>query len=183
MFLTFLVFNHYGIFFEFNSKASIVSSLQSPLLYLSIIFISCFTIIIDYGIKLFNIYFSKSLSSRILLRKILQKERKSFFLLNNNNPSSKSVSNNKANSYTNSNSIKNINKINIINKSNRISKLTNTFINHQTSNNYLIIKSPNYILNKINENDAPNKGPNSNKFSLEFRNINEVVNYNDNINN
>ena len=181
LFLTFLVFNHYGIFFEFNSKASIVSSLQSPLLYLSIIFISCFTIIIDYGIKLFNIYFSKSLSSRILLRKILQKERKSFFLLNNNNPSSKSVSNNKANSYTNSNSIKNINKINIINKSNRISKLTNTFINHQTSNNYLIIKSPNYILNKINENDAPNKGPNSNKFSLEFRNINEVVNYNDNI--
>ena len=169
LFLSFLVFNHYGIFFEFNSKASIVSSLDSPLLYLSIIFISCLTIIIDYDIKLFNIYFSQSLSSRILLRKIIQKIKKPSFIVNYNNCSSKSISN-KINS--NNNSLKNINKINIINKSkDKISKITNTIINNQTSNNYLITKSPNYILNKINANDSPIKGRNPNNFSLKFRNM------------
>ena len=180
LFFTFLFLNHYGIFFEFNSKASIVSSLDSPLLYLSIILISCLTFVIDYDIKLFNIYFSKSLSSRILLRKITKKRRKSLFLVNYNNISSKSVSNNKINSNSNSNSIKNINKLNNIQSKDNNPILTSSFINHQNSNNNLISKSSNFILNKINESNTSVKGRNSNKFSLQFRNINKVVKYNDN---
>ena len=182
LFFLFLVCNHYGIFFEFNSKASIVSSLDSPLLYLSIIFISCLTFIIDYDIKLFNIYFNKSLSSRILLRKFTQKRRKSLFLVNYN-ISSKSVSNNKINSNSNSNSIKNLIKLNNNQSKDNTPKLTSSFINHQNSNNNLITKSANYILNKINEPDPSIKGRNSNKFSLKFRNINKIINYNDSQNN
>ena len=179
LFFTFLVFNHYGIFFEFNSKASIVSSLDSPLIYLSVIFISCLTFVIDYDIRLFNIYFTKSLSSRILLRKITRKKRKSLFLVNYNNISSKSVSNtNKMNSNSNNNSIKNINKLNNSQSRENNPILRSTFINHQNSNNNLVTNSPKYILNKINEPETPVKGRNSSKFSLKFRNINKVINYN-----
>jgi magnesium-transporting ATPase (P-type) len=50
-FIIFLILNHYGFLFQFNSKASIFPSFSSPLLYLSVIFASCFSFVFDYGFK------------------------------------------------------------------------------------------------------------------------------------
>ena len=75
----FLIINHYGVFFVFNSKASIKLTLCSPLTYLHIFLICSFSFIVDYTIKLTNILFSKSLSSKLMLKKALKSNRLSFY--------------------------------------------------------------------------------------------------------
>ena len=168
-----MVLNHYGIIFEFNSKASIVSSLSSPILYLSIFLILCFSIIIDYSFKLFNIFFSNNLTFRILLKKSLKKtkKRKNSFAINN--ISSKSYSNCiKYNSKSNSNSNPNENKKH---------KVRSSFNNLGFSSNKLIMKSPHFILNNINKNYSFKQNQNnyqakSNAFVLKFRGINKINN-------
>jgi phospholipid-translocating ATPase len=75
----FLVINHYGFLFNFNSKASIKQSFNSPLTYLNIFFICSFSFIIDYTTKLSNIFFSGSLSLKLILKKALKSDRKSLY--------------------------------------------------------------------------------------------------------
>ena len=75
----FLIINHYGLLFDFNSKASIRLTFISPLTYLNIFLICSFGFIIDYTTKLSNIFFSGSLSLKLILRKALQSNRKSLY--------------------------------------------------------------------------------------------------------
>jgi hypothetical protein len=82
LFGIFLVINHYGIFFIFNSKASIQLTFGSLSTYLHIFFICSLSFILDYSIKLVNIFFSKSLSSRLILQRALISDRKSFYGIN-----------------------------------------------------------------------------------------------------
>ena len=70
LFFIFLILNHFGILFEFNSKASIVSSLDSPILYLSIILTSGISIAIDYSFKIFTFFYNESLISKLNFRKL-----------------------------------------------------------------------------------------------------------------
>jgi hypothetical protein len=77
LFFIFLVLNHYGFLFSFNSKATISTSLSSPQIYLAIILISCFNFIFDYTSKLIRIYFHRSLSSKLILNKQNKKRKKS----------------------------------------------------------------------------------------------------------
>ena len=82
LFIIFLILNHYGFLFEFNSKASIFTSLSSPLLYLSVMLVTSFSFLFDYTFKLIDLLMSKSLSSRLtIIRTIKQKKRKSSFVL------------------------------------------------------------------------------------------------------
>jgi hypothetical protein len=76
-FFIFLILNHYGLLFEFNSKATIFPSLTSPMIYLTVFLVSCFSIVIDYSFKLFELFFSNSLSSKIILSLSLKGKRKS----------------------------------------------------------------------------------------------------------
>ena len=76
-FSIFLILNHYGLLFEFNSKATIFPSLSSPIIYLTGFLVSCFSIVIDYSFKLFELFFSNSLSSKIILNESLKGKRKS----------------------------------------------------------------------------------------------------------
>ena len=124
LFGIFLVMNHYGILFTFNSKASIETPFSSFNFYVEIILISCLNFILDYSIKLINIYFNGSLSSRLILYNFGKKKR---------NPFIKSIfpkyfkkqflkqmddnENNKSNNYLIHN--KSMNKINIINNNNK----------------------------------------------------------------
>ena len=118
--------NHYGFLFDFNSKASIETPFSSFHFYIVIILISCLNFIFDYTMKLINIYFNGSLSSRLILynfgklkknpfiKSIIPKYLKNHFLkqvANNNNE------NEKSNNYLVRN--KSFNKINIINNNNR----------------------------------------------------------------
>ena len=75
----FLIINHYGVFFIFNSKASIDLTFSCALTYLQIFLISSLGFIIDYTTKLVNIFFSESLSSKIILKNAIKGDRKSFF--------------------------------------------------------------------------------------------------------
>jgi magnesium-transporting ATPase (P-type) len=76
LFFIFLILNHYGFLFEFNSKASIFTSLSSPLLYLSAILVISFSFIFDYTFKLIELLVSKSLSSKLLLTKTMMRSKK-----------------------------------------------------------------------------------------------------------
>ena len=82
LFGIFLIINHYGILFIFNSKASIQLTLSSFLTYLHLLVICSSSFIIDYANKLLNIYFSRSLSSRLILKKSLKSDRKSLYGIN-----------------------------------------------------------------------------------------------------
>ena len=82
LFIIFLILNHYGVLFSFNSKASIFPSLASLITYLSIMIVTFFSIIVDYTWKLVRIYFNNSLSSKLLLERANKKQRKSFFGIN-----------------------------------------------------------------------------------------------------
>ena len=78
LFMIFLILNHYGFLFEFNSKASIFPSLTSPLLYFTIILISSLSFIFDYTFKLVNLLINKSLSSWIFINKARKSKKLSF---------------------------------------------------------------------------------------------------------
>jgi len=87
-FFIFLVLNHYGLLFEFNSKATIFPSLTSPLIYLTVFLVSCFSIVIDYSFKLFELFFSNSLSSKLILSESLKRKRQSSMEMSYNIPRS-----------------------------------------------------------------------------------------------
>ena len=126
LFGIFLIMNHYGFLFDFNSKASIETPFSSFHFYIVIILISCLNFIFDYTMKLINIYFNGSLSSRLILynfgklkknpfiKSIIPKYFNNHFLkqvANNNNE------NEKSNNYLIQN--QSMNKINIINNNNK----------------------------------------------------------------
>ena len=127
LFGIFLIMNHYGFLFDFNSKASIETPFSSFHFYIVIILISCLNFIFDYTMKLINIYFNGSLSSRLILynfgklkknpfiKSIIPKYFNNHFLkqvANNNNNE-----NEKSNNYLIQN--QSMNKINIINNNNK----------------------------------------------------------------
>jgi len=189
LFIIFLILNHYGILFEFNSKASIFPSFSSPMFLFTIILISCSVFILDYTLRLFTFFISNSLSSRLFLEKSIRKSRKFSILMRNKNFSNKSYyhfnKNNWSYSYNHKfknklSGINNINK-NISTKKKNKNKIRSSLPNREISTNYLI-KSPKYILTAVNNNSFSNKlEKNSNKkFSLQFRNKNEIYNYNEN---
>ena len=166
LFFSFLVLNHYGILFEFNSKASIASSLSSPILYCSVFFIACLSIVIDYSQKLLNLFFNESLIMRMNLRKaIKKKEKRRSSIIAINKLNSKSSNNNQNSIFANKKKSQDLTKIN----KGSIEK----------TSNILLPKSTNFILTKIKKIEF--RGSESNKyqnnaFTLKFRNKN-AINY------
>jgi len=67
--ILFLVINHYGLFFDYDSKASLIVPITSSQFILGILYISFINFIFEYSLKLFRIYFNNSLSSELLLKK------------------------------------------------------------------------------------------------------------------
>ena len=206
LFSIFLILNHYGILFEFKSKASIFPSLSSPVLLSTVFLISCVGFIFDYTLRLFTFFISSSISSRLFLKRSIRKSRKFSILMGNNNKvSSKSFynfnQNSKSYSYnhnfknklSNINKPSNINKLSNINNNNKNNnskkknkmKMRSSLPNHEISTNYLI-KSPKNLLTTVNNNsykeNISNKlDKNNNKvFSLQFRNKNIIYNYKEN---
>jgi len=78
LFFIFLILNHYGFLFQFNSKASIFSALSSPLLYLSVFVVCSISFIFDYSSKMTNLLMSNSLSSKLILSRTMKLKRKSY---------------------------------------------------------------------------------------------------------
>ena len=82
LFIIFLILNHYGFLFEFNSKASIFSSLSSPLIYLGIFLVCSFSFVIDYSLKLINLLIHKSFSSWLFINRSIKSKNKALKNIN-----------------------------------------------------------------------------------------------------
>jgi hypothetical protein len=63
--IVFLLLVHYGLLFDFKSKATIFPSLENLSFYLYLLFLLGFNLVIDYCIKLKSFYFDNSLSSKL----------------------------------------------------------------------------------------------------------------------
>ena len=61
----FLILVHYGLLFDFKSKATIIPALQNLSFYLYLFFLIGLNLIIDYTIKIRSFYLDKSLSSEL----------------------------------------------------------------------------------------------------------------------
>ena len=63
--IIFLILVHYGLLFDFKSKASIFPSLQNLSFYLYLFFLLGFNFVVDYCIRLRVFYLDKSLSTQL----------------------------------------------------------------------------------------------------------------------
>ena len=115
--------NHYGFCFVFNSKATIETSFSSIQFYISIILISGYNFIIDYTMKISDIYFNDRISSKLLLYH-RRKEKDSYKKVVSGSFRNKILKDNvddnefeKSNNYLMNN--KALSKINIINNNNK----------------------------------------------------------------
>jgi magnesium-transporting ATPase (P-type) len=82
LFLIFLILNHYGFLFEFNSKASIFPALSSPLMYFTIILVSSFSFVFDYTSKLISLIKNNNLSYWLFINRSLKSKKKVSITLN-----------------------------------------------------------------------------------------------------
>ena len=67
----FLILVHYGLFFDFKSKATIVPSLRSGSFYFYLFFLLGFNLVLDYTLKIKTIFFDKNLSTKLYKQKTL----------------------------------------------------------------------------------------------------------------
>ena len=170
LFGIFLVMNHYGFLFIFNSKATIETSFSSIQFYIVVILISFFNFVIDYTTKLLAIYFNDSLSSKLILynhgrkkrnsltKNIISKYYKNQIIKGNNNEFDNSKN------YLMNN--KSLNKINIINNNNRYL-------------NFNILPG----INMNNHNEIQKISDNIFNYSDIYNDINKDINNNDKENN
>ena len=78
LFFLFLFLVHYGLVFNFNSKASIFPSLSVLKFYLILLEVCSLIGVIDYSLKVYNTFFVESLASKLELKRALltSKEQK-----------------------------------------------------------------------------------------------------------
>lgn len=165
LFGIFLIINHFGLFFYFNSKASIKLTFSSLITYLHILIICSIGFLFDYIHKLIIIFFSKSLSSKLMLRRGVKSSRKSSHDINKL-INSKSYSNKvqkkkpiKRNSL-NYDGSKSISLLRASNKLNTMNEMNNTVNTPKAFNNSKYKVGPDYKndffslrLKKFNENN------------------------------
>ena len=80
----FLLLVHYGLFFDFKSKATIFPSLENFSFYLYLLFLLGFNITIDYSLKIKSFYMDNSIASQLDRKRVkdaLKKLRNKLFPL------------------------------------------------------------------------------------------------------
>ena len=82
LFIIFLIIDHYGFLFQFNSKASIFPSLSSPLMYFTITVVCSFSFIVDYTSRLISLLRNQGLSYWLFIKRSLKSKKKNSFKLN-----------------------------------------------------------------------------------------------------
>ena len=70
-FAVFILLVHFGLIFNFNSKASIFLSFSVLKFYLVLFILCTINAVLDYSIKIYNIFFVKNLSGQLMLKKAL----------------------------------------------------------------------------------------------------------------
>ena len=70
-FILFLLLVHYGLIFNFNSKASIFPSLSVCKFYLILLVVTSLMGVLDYSLKVYNLFFVKSLRGELELKRAM----------------------------------------------------------------------------------------------------------------
>ena len=65
LYIAFLFLVHYGLFFDFNSKATIFGTCSNFEFYFTILSISALNVIVDYPEKVYNTFFKKSILNSV----------------------------------------------------------------------------------------------------------------------
>ena len=131
--IIFLILNHFGYFFNQNSKGSLIVPIISLQFILGIFLIAFFNFVFEYSMKFIRIYFNNTLSSKLILSKynLYKKRTRS---LSSYNKSNNSFSKNKIkeneieksnNSLISKNSFSNINLINDKNRKSYLKYIPN----------------------------------------------------------
>ena len=133
--IIFLILNHFGYFFNQESKGSLIVPIISSQFILGILLITYINFFFEYSMKFIRIYFSNSLSSKLILNKYnLYKRRTRTFSSYNRSLNNNSFSKNKIkeseneksnNSLISKNSFSNINLINDNNKKSYLKYIPN----------------------------------------------------------
>ena len=139
--IIFLILNHYGLFFNCNSKGSLIISVISSQFILGIILISSINFVFEYSSKLVRLYFMDSLSSKIILNKFSE-DSNIINISNSNIPYDNIKDNSNCNENEKSNNLlfskKSFNNLDLI--------------NHDNNNNYI-----NHIIPKLSKSRSPEK--------------------------
>ena len=61
LYIFFLILVHYGLIFEFNSKATVFPSISSVLFWINILSVCVLAVIVDYSVKIYTTFFDKSI--------------------------------------------------------------------------------------------------------------------------
>ena len=72
----FLIMVHYGLIFQYNSKATIIPSIRNLSFYIYLLFLLGFNLVMDYTLKIRNFYFDKHLSTQLFRQKTMNNEKK-----------------------------------------------------------------------------------------------------------
>jgi hypothetical protein len=117
--IIFLVLNHYGLFFNYTSKGSLIVPIISSQFILGIILIGCIDFFFEYSSKLIGLYFNESLSSKLILHEYsINKKRKSLYSLYKN-PIDPIIGEDKSKNEKSKNSFISVisyNKLNLVNE-------------------------------------------------------------------
>jgi hypothetical protein len=70
-FIAFLFLVHFGLIFQFNSKASISGSISNINFYLVLLGINALNAVLDYSLKVYKIFFEKSLNGQLELKRAM----------------------------------------------------------------------------------------------------------------
>ena len=200
-FALFLLLVHYGLVFNFNSKASIFLSFSVPKFYLILLIVCSLNAVLDYALKIYDIFFVKSLSGQLslkrallttdeavrkeimkntsILRSDIKKEELKYFYRNSSSLNADIIDNkiNKNNKNNESSLVEN-SQIQILQKETVTPVIDNLNVSKKSRNNLLvenlISKINNSIMSVHSDNHSSVRNINNNK-----SNINKDNNNND----
>ena len=145
--VVFLVLVHYGLLFDFKSKATIIPSIENLSFYVYLFFSLGFNFVLDYTLKIRHFFFDKHLSTELFRQKTINDRKRKKEL--RHNKSQKTVFNNE------------ISRINLINKN---SILQGFNINKENEQRISYFNKTNLSkINSIRRNDSklPDKSYNN----------------------
>ena len=74
--IVFLILVHYGLVFDFKSKATILPAVRSGSFYLYLFFLLGFNFVLDYTLKIRTIFFDKHLSTKLIRQNTMNPKKK-----------------------------------------------------------------------------------------------------------
>ena len=191
-FILFLLLVHYGLIFNFNSKASIFPSLSVGKFYLILLVVTSLMGVLDYSLKVYNLFFVKSLRGELELKRamLISDEKQNNNIsknssLNNSDIKQESFKNIRRNSnsekdeesyykYKNSNSFFDNSNIRM-NKKEQLNEFLNlnnkNILDSSHNNNYMsrVFQNSSSLSSSSSHNNLSSKSNNSNNSNNSYK--------------